>query len=171
MEIGEAIAMESKGMFEKNLRFAYWYVRKHFPAYADDEDIMQEALIGLWKASQTYNSSQSKFTTYAGTCIYHQVLMALRKTKKLCVVSLESPCNGPDSNCWKDLIEDPCGDPEDSGFWLKEYIAQLSGDDQVIISLLMDGKSQTDIGEQIGKSQASVSRRIKKIKTQFVEWR
>lgn len=39
--------MESKGMFEKNLRFAYWYVRKHFPMYADDEDIMQEALIGL----------------------------------------------------------------------------------------------------------------------------
>ena len=171
MEIGEAIAMESKGMFEKNLRFAYWYVRKHFPAYADDEDIMQEALIGLWKASQTYNSSQSKFTTYAGTCIYHQVLMALRKTEKLCVVSLESPCNGPDSNCWKDLIEDPCGDPEDSGFWLKEYIAQLSGDDQKILFLLINGKSQTDIGERIGKSQASVSRRIKKIKTQFVEWR
>ena len=46
--------MESKGMFEKNLRFAYWYVRKHFPMYADDEDIMQEALIGLWKASQSY---------------------------------------------------------------------------------------------------------------------
>lgn len=46
--------MESKGMFEKNLRFAYWYVRKYFPMYADNEDIMQEALIGLWKASQSY---------------------------------------------------------------------------------------------------------------------
>ena len=42
MEIGEVIAMESKGMFEKNLRFAYWYVRKHFSMYADDEDIMQD---------------------------------------------------------------------------------------------------------------------------------
>lgn len=27
--------MESKGMFEKNLRFAYWYVRKHFPMYLE----------------------------------------------------------------------------------------------------------------------------------------
>lgn len=53
--------------------------RGYFLTNGDDEDLMQEGMIGLYKAIQTFDfSSASKFSSFAYLCIKRQVQQAVR---------------------------------------------------------------------------------------------
>ncbi len=55
--------------------------RGYFLTNGDDEDLVQEGMIGLYKAIQTFSlSSEAKFQTFAYLCIKRQVLQAVRSS-------------------------------------------------------------------------------------------
>lgn len=54
-----------ENLFNDNKKFAQWVALKYHPVYGFDyDDIRQEAMIGLWQASEAWDGS-SAFTTYA----------------------------------------------------------------------------------------------------------
>lgn len=61
---------ERDELFNNNTGLAYDCAFKHWSFKAcDPEDIKQEALIALWKATEGYKSSRAAFSTYAVKCI------------------------------------------------------------------------------------------------------
>ena len=53
--------------------------RKYFLHDGDMEDLVQEAMIGLFKAVMSYNG-KSAFKTYAYTCIKNNLVTAVKKS-------------------------------------------------------------------------------------------
>lgn len=83
-----------KNLVEENIKLVPWIyhnkIRKTEFVMSQEEDIISEGYIGLIKAAKTYNKDKSKFVTYAGMCIFNQMLMYLRKNEKHAqVVSLD----------------------------------------------------------------------------------
>ena len=83
---------EQEQLFYNNLELAYFTLWKHYPTFAQDEDLKQEAVLGLWKACLTYDESKSKFSTYAVSCMLNKMKVWLRdRSKHPDTVSLSSP--------------------------------------------------------------------------------
>lgn len=162
--------------FNKNTKLAYWYLNRYFPLLAYDEDIQQEALLGLWKACLTYKADKGiQFTTYAGFCIRNQVLMLLRskrKEKGIEFISLSSPLKDGDGLEFWEMVEDPEGSLEDSGVLLRDFISNLSEKEKGLLQIHMKVNDQYEGAACLGCSQAQYSRKLKalrlKIKS-FVE--
>ena len=54
-------------------------VGKYFMIGAEKEDIVQEGLIGLYKAIKTFNSEKNNtFKTFANMCIERQLITAIK---------------------------------------------------------------------------------------------
>lgn len=153
-------------LFQEHQLFAYWLLNKQFPSIANDEDVKQEALIGLWAACCTYDSSLGKFSTLATRCITNQVLMWIRKSnkyKKVAACSLDDPIQNCDNMTLADRIPDPNWETAFVNAEFTRKLHTLSQEDRVIVKLRLLGETQSYIAKQLGRSQAYVSRRLKQI--------
>lgn len=76
-----------------NENLVYFMVHKYFPDLCNDDDIIQCGRIGLWKASEHYDDSRGKFSTFASKCIINEIKNELRsryrEKEKARVISLD----------------------------------------------------------------------------------
>ena len=74
--------------------------RSYFLTGGDIEDLVQEGMIGLYKAIKTFKKGKTaSFMTYAGTCIKNQIQSAVRvaSSEKNMVLSTALPIERNDS--------------------------------------------------------------------------
>jgi len=68
-------------LIEHNLRLVSFIVNKHYHDSKEPEDLISIGIIGLIKATETYNrKKKTSFSTYAGKCI-ENAIYALRLLK------------------------------------------------------------------------------------------
>lgn len=81
-----------KNLFDDNIDTAYKHLAVQFPNLACNEDARQEALIALWKASETYtDDGRADFATYAKRCITNHILKWIDKdNRRIQTISLQS---------------------------------------------------------------------------------
>ena len=138
-----------------------------------DEDLFATGLVGIVKTVNTFNPDKGvKFTTYATTIIRNEILMPFRKKRIIPTFSLDEPYdlgNG-DSVDFSEMIADNRRFEEEiiADMQMKQIFSTLSDREKKIISLSMDRKTQREIVENCGISQAQVSRIIKSI---YKKWR
>ena len=71
-------------LVEHNLRMVAHIAKKYFAQSGDTDDLISIGTIGLIKAVNTYQSGKKiRLATYAARCIENEILMHLRKTRKL----------------------------------------------------------------------------------------
>ena len=71
-------------LVEHNLRLVAHIAKKYFAQSGDTDDLISIGTIGLIKAVNTYQSGKKiRLATYAARCIENEILMHLRKTRKL----------------------------------------------------------------------------------------
>ena len=76
-ETAEEILIEKYKSLVKNKAKAYYI------AGADNEDVVQEGMIGLFKAIRSYDANkEAAFKTYADTCINSQIITAIKKANR-----------------------------------------------------------------------------------------
>ncbi len=69
-------------LIKHNLRLVAFIVKKHYPDYRDQDDLISIGIIGLIRAAETFDYERSvNFSTYAGKCINNQIRMYFRKIK------------------------------------------------------------------------------------------
>ncbi len=74
---------ERLGLFEENKGQVYYIVANYFSAYANKEELIQNGLIGLWKASKKFDDAKEiKFATYATKCICNSIRTEIRRNEK-----------------------------------------------------------------------------------------
>ena len=76
-ETAEEILIEKYKSLVKNKAKTYYI------AGADNEDVVQEGMIGIFKAIRSYDANkEAAFKTYADICINNQILSAIKKANR-----------------------------------------------------------------------------------------
>lgn len=166
-------------LIEHNLRLVVFLAKKYENTKVDLEDLVSIGTIGLIKGIKTYSMGKNiKLATYASRCIDNEILMYLRKNKKIKTEvsfdeSLSFDSDGNELHLEDILGTDPDivtrGLEEDTNKRLvMEEINKLDTRDKEIIVMrygLITGEEMTqkDVAKLLGISQSYISRIEKKV--------
>lgn len=154
--------------------------RRYFLIGADREDIVQEGMIGLFKATRDYNpDKQSSFKCFADLCITRQIITAIKAATRQkhaplnSYVSLHKPLfeDGYDVTLLDVISKDVISNPEDIFINREQYddiglkIEEcLSKFECSVLALYLRGKSYQEISAILGKHPKSVDNALQRIK-------
>lgn len=149
--------------FDSNVELVYYVFNKYYSKYRQfEDDLIQEGLMGLWKACQCFDESRGvKFSTFAVKVIYNQMGMFMRKEAKHFVTT--SLDNGvisvPDDDVtYHDLLEDKPTLSELERDAIRMLIKQAEEDGWYdIVDMKLKGCKQVQIAEKLGMSPSRVS--------------
>ncbi|AGB41949.1 RNA polymerase sigma-K factor [Halobacteroides halobius DSM 5150] len=171
--------MEAKNkLIEHNMRLVAHIVKKYDGARADSEDLISIGSVGLIKAIESFDPDRkTRLATYAARCIENEILMHLRKTKKLKNEKFLHDPIGSDKEGNEISLIDILGTDVDivseevelvlEQEKLYKRLQNLSNRERKVLEMrygLKDGKSKTqrEIAQQLGISRSYVSRIEKK---------
>ncbi len=155
----------------------------YFMLGADKEDIVQEGMIGLYKAIQNYDDSKdASFKTFADLCISRQIITAIKAAnrKKYSplnkAVSLDKNVSD-DSNSptlGESLVSGSDTNPETIAI-LNEMVELLLAPDakilsefeRKVLSLLINGEDYQSIAKSLGKTPKQIDNTIQRIRAKL----
>jgi len=161
--------------------FARSKARSYFLAGSDKEDVVQEGMIGLFKAIRDFQAETgTPFRAFAELCISRQILTAIKTANRQkhqplnSSVSLDAPAYGDDQsdrsvgdNLVASTIHDPAElvisaqEIEAIRDTMHESLTDLEGD---VLRLYMDGKSYEEIAGVLGNHVKSIDNALQRIK-------
>lgn len=139
-----------------------------------DEDLFATGVAGLVKAVNSFDADKGvEFSTYATTVARNEIIKSLRKkriTPQFSLDELYSLDNG-DEVYYADMITNGKDFEEEliSDMHFKRLMETLAEGEKQVILARMKGKSQNQIADMLGISQAQVSRIIKKVYEKYKE--
>ena len=180
VKLKEEGSIEAKEkLIEHNLRLVVFLAKKYENTGVDLEDLVSIGSIGLIKGINTFSSSKNiKLATYASRCIDNEILMYLRKNKKIKAeisidqaLSLDGEGNelhlediiGTD----KDDVSKKIEVKDDKALMLNEILSLKPRDREIMILryglLGSDEYTQKEVADKLGISQSYISRIEKKV--------
>ena len=173
-------------LLNKYKNFVRSKARSYFLIGADHEDIVQEGMIGLYKAIRDYKQEKlSSFRAFAELCITRQIITAIKTATRQkhiplnSYVSLNKPLYDEESDrTLLDIImEGSAGNPEDMiinqenlGNIHQKINEVLSGLEQEVLSSYLDGKSYQEIAESLGRHVKSIDNALQRVKRKLEKY-
>ncbi len=153
----------------------------YYIAGADRDDIIQEGMIGLFKAVRDFSASRGvSFKTFADVCVTRQILTAVKNASRHkhaplnFYVSLNKPVSddSSDDSTLMDVIgRNDDANPEqivlnkEKATVLGEKMNEaLSDFELLVLSYYLQGDNYVSIGEKIGKDSKSIDNALQRIK-------
>jgi RNA polymerase sporulation-specific sigma factor len=163
--------------------FARSKARSYFLAGSDRDDVVQEGMIGLYKAVRDFDLGQeTPFRAFAELCISRQILTAIKTANRNkhqplnSSVSLDAPLSNRGDNEARSLgdglmmapsLADPAElvisaeEIEAIRDSMRDNLTDLEGD---VLRLYMDGKSYEEIAGALGNHVKSIDNALQRIK-------
>lgn len=175
---GDDVAVEY--LINKYKNFVRIKARSYFLIGADREDIIQEGMIGLYKAIRDFRSDKlSSFRAFAELCVTRQIITAIKTATRQkhmplnSYVSLNKPIYDEDSD--RTLMDVISGakvtDPEELIISREEFgdIEQkigeiLSGLELEVLTAYLDGKSYQEIAVSLDRHVKSIDNALQRVK-------
>src|SRR5947208_4362599 len=168
-------------LLDKYRGFARSKARSYFLVGADREDIIQEGMIGLYKAIRDYNPDmQTTFRAFAELCITRQIITAIKTATRHKhgplnnYVSFSRPVLTDDDGerCLGDMLPVvQVSDPADLVISaeriraLQEHFDTVLSDlEAEVLRLYVDGKSYQEIAEVLQRHVKSIDNALQRIK-------
>ncbi|MFC4811518.1 RNA polymerase sporulation sigma factor SigH [Paenibacillus sp. GCM10023250] len=154
--------------------------RSYFLIGADREDIVQEGMIGLYKAIRDFKGDKlASFKAFAELCITRQIITAIKTATRQkhiplnSYVSLDKPIYDEDSD--RTLLDVICGtrvsDPEELIINQEEFVGLedkmseiLSDLERKVLMLYLDGKSYQEIAVDLDRHVKSIDNALQRVK-------
>ncbi len=189
VEDGYLIALAKQGhadAYDRIVRRYYGFVRlkasSYFLAGGDSDDLIQEGLVGLYKAVRDYRSDrESSFRNFAELCITRQIITAVKTATR----NKHTPLNQ-----YVSFSSSPIGGGEDSEPTLDEVLPGSTVHDPVnqvisseelralvacistalselesrVLALYLDGYSYEDVGRRLGCDCKTVDNALQRVK-------
>ena len=160
-------------------------VSKFFMIGAEKEDIVQEGLIGLFKAVKSYNKDkQNSFKTFANLCIERQLITAIKSSNRQKHMPLNSYLSlntsayedDEDSNLLDVFDAHQMEDPLET-ITKKEYYQtvenaidkSLSSFEKQVLNRYMQGESYVQIAEKLDTPVKSIDNAIQRIRKKAIK--
>ena len=154
--------------------------RSYFLIGADKEDIIQEGMIGLYKAIRDFKGDKlSSFRAFAELCVTRQIITAIKTATRQkhiplnSYVSLDKPIYDEESErTLLDVITGPVAeDPENLMINREEYsnlegkmTEVLSQLEQQVLALYLEGRSYNEISELLNRHVKSIDNALQRVK-------
>ena len=167
-------------LLDKYKNFVRSKARSYFLVGADHEDIVQEGMIGLYKAIRDFRPDKlSSFRAFAELCITRQIITAIKTATRQkhiplnSYVSLNKPLYDDESDrTLLDTITDGVtGNPEDLMISQEELGSinerineTLSPLEMDVLMAYLDGKSYQEIAVALGRHAKSVDNALQRVK-------
>ncbi len=173
-------------LINKYKNFVRAKARTYFLIGADREDIIQEGMIGLYKAIRDYRCDrQASFRAFAEICVTRQIITAIKTATRQKHIPLNSyiSLNKPvfDEESERTLGEvvttGKAGNPEDL-FINQENLLDiestmtriLSPLEQKVVALYLEGKSYVEIAQQLDRHVKSVDNALQRVKRKLEQY-
>ena len=175
---GDGAALEF--LLNKYKNFVRTKARSYFLIGADHEDIVQEGMIGLYKAIRDFREDRlSSFRAFAELCITRQIITAIKTATRQkhiplnSYISLNRPIYEEDSDrTLLDVIteetpsnpEEMLIDREDLSVIEGRIGSMLSELEKQVLIRYIEGKSYVEISEEMNRHVKSVDNALQRIK-------
>lgn len=173
-------------LINKYKNFVRAKARTYFLIGADREDIIQEGMIGLYKAIRDYRyDRQASFRAFAEICVTRQIITAIKTATRQkhiplnSYVSLNKPVFDEESErtLGEVVTTEKDGNPEDL-FINQENLMDiestmhkiLSPLEQEVVNLYLEGKSYQEIAEQLDRHVKSVDNALQRVKRKLEQY-
>lgn len=177
-KFGDSLALEY--LIAKYKNFVRVKARSYFLVGADREDIIQEGMIGLYKAIRDYDKDKlTSFKAFAELCITRQIITAIKTATRQKHVPLNSyiSLNKPiyDEESDRTLLDILSGvkvtDPEELIISSEELysieskiVELLSNLEWDVLMAYLDGKSYQEIAEELDRHVKSIDNALQRVK-------
>lgn len=167
-------------LITKYQSFVRLKARSYFLMGGDREDIIQEGMIGLYKAIRDFKEDRlSSFKAFAELCITRQIITAIKTATRQkhiplnTSVSLDKPVFDEESDrTLLDLIAGPTlDDPEDLIIHKEDFNKMeeemnkvLSGLEKEVLALYLEGQTYQEISDELNRQVKSVDNALQRIK-------
>ncbi len=167
-------------LINKYKNFVRAKARSYFLVGADREDIIQEGMIGLYKAIRDFRTDKlSSFRAFAELCITRQIITAIKTATRQkhiplnSYVSLNKPVYEEDSDrTLLDIISSSkVADPEEMIISREEYydIEEKMGEilsslEWKVLMSYLEGKSYQEIAEDLKRHVKSIDNALQRVK-------
>jgi RNA polymerase sporulation-specific sigma factor len=167
-------------LINKYRNFVRAKARSYFLIGADREDIIQEGMIGLYKAIRDFrNDKLSSFRAFAELCVTRQIITAIKTATRQkhiplnSYVSLNKPIYDEDSD--RTLLDVLSGskisDPEELVISREEFVdieekmgEILSDLEWKVLMSYLDGKSYQEIAVELDRHVKSIDNALQRVK-------
>lgn len=168
-------------LMSKYRSFVRCKARSYFLAGADRDDVVQEGMIGLYKAIRDFRPErQTSFRSFAELCVTRQLITAIKTASRQkhtplnTYVSLQRPVaveEEGDRVLSEILAAREVCDPAEVviSAWEATSIRQgftdaLSGFEADVLRLYVNGSSYSDIAERLGRHPKAVDNALQRVK-------
>ena len=154
--------------------------RSYFLIGADKEDIIQEGMIGLYKAIRDFREDKlASFRAFAELCITRQIITAIKTATRQkhiplnSYVSLDKPIYDEESErTLMDIITSPLSDDPEYLMINREdyvYLEQKMGEvlselEQQVLARYLEGQSYNEISEELNRHVKSIDNALQRVK-------
>ena len=175
----------SADAYERLVRRYRGFVRLKASSYfllgGDSDDLIQEGLVGLYKAIRDYRSDrESSFRNFAELCVTRQIITAVKTASRnkhaplnQCVSFAQTPAASVDAETTlEDLLPGPSSEEpsqrviasEELGSLVSCLSSVLSDLESRVLSLYLDGLSYELIGERLECDTKTVDNALQRVK-------
>ncbi|MCM3791001.1 RNA polymerase sporulation sigma factor SigH [Domibacillus indicus] len=167
-------------VIHKYRNFVRAKARSYFLIGADKEDIVQEGMIGLYKAVRDYKGDKlSTFRAFAELCITRQIITAIKTATRQkhiplnSYVSLDKPIYDEESDrtLMDVLTGTKASDPQELIINREQFssiegkVNELLSDlERQVLALYLDGRSYQEISEQLNRHVKSIDNALQRVK-------
>ncbi|SHD78606.1 RNA polymerase sigma-30 factor (sigma(H)) [[Clostridium] ultunense Esp] len=167
-------------LITKYKNFVRVKARAYFLVGADKEDIIQEGMIGLYKATRDYRRDKlTSFKAFAELCITRQIITAIKTATRQkhiplnSYISLNKPIYDEESD--RTLLDIISGaqitDPEEliisseELYSMESKMVELLSDlEWEVLMAYLDGKSYQEIAEELERHVKSIDNALQRVK-------
>lgn len=173
-------------LIERYKAFVRAKARSYFLIGADREDIVQEGMIGLYKAIRDYRDDKlASFKAFAELCVTRQIITAIKTATRQkhvplnSYISLDKPIYDEESE--RTLLDIISGavvaDPEELMIHREEFDAieiqmkkLLSELERDVLILYLDGRSYQEIAEDLSRHVKSIDNALQRVKRKLEKY-
>jgi len=170
-------------LLNKYKNFVRAKARSYFLIGADREDIVQEGMIGLYKAVRDFRPSKlTSFRAFAELCVTRQIITAIKTATRQkhrplnSYVSLNKPAYDEESDRMLiDVLSSvKVSNPEDIIIGREDYSTietkmgkLLSPLEMQVLRKYIEGKSYYEVADELGRSVKSVDNALQRVKNKL----
>jgi len=146
--------------------------RAYFVRGADHDDVVQEGMIGLYKAIRDFRNDECRrFRPFAELCVTRHIITAVKTATRLKHIPLNrcvSLDDGSDAIALERLVDTESLSGE-SGIWngnglSEKLIGSFSELERDVLSRFLDGMTYQEIAAQVGCSTKTVDNALQRVK-------
>lgn len=155
----------------------------YFLMGADREDIVQEGMLGLFKAIRDFDPDKSNFYSFAELCITRQIISAVKAATRQKhmplnnALSLQSASPQSDLSLEQKLSSRASNDPQDILLQRQQLDtmrlamqSMLSNFEKEVLKRYLQGLTYQQMARELGRSEKSIDNALQRVKNKLEDF-